>query len=213
MARREGCRCDWWNRFPSISYSGGCPVSLHDGVAWQMNFIIPMMLCYLRPGRIKKPTGRISGRSSGGRLKTACAAGIRKSAVQALRRSICERMAHTGRLRKSYRCAGGKRNGLIVREMRNEAAQPFFTLQAERREKLTERSEGDLRLCADATPGSWKSGDSAMWTKSRMKWSKKFSNGQKVEWNGGDAGVRMHEEGQRADSPGNACGRTWSGCS
>ena len=154
MARREGCRCDWWNRFPSISYSGGCPVSLHDGVAWQMNFIIPMMLCYLLPGRIKKPTGRTSGRSSGGRLKTACAAGIRKSAMQAPRRSICGRAAHTARLRKSDRCAGGERNRLTVKGMTDEAAQPFFSLRAERREKCTERSGGELKQCAGASGGA-----------------------------------------------------------
>ena len=51
------------------------------------------------------------------RLKKACAAEIRESALQAARRHIYRRIVHTHRLQKPYECASLKYNKLTVKEM------------------------------------------------------------------------------------------------
>ena len=88
------------------------------------------------------------------RLKTVCAAGIRKSAMQAPQRRIFRTMVHTGRLRKPDGGAGVRRNDLTVNRVTNEVAQPFFNLWAERRKKRAERRGGGLTYAGTASGSS-----------------------------------------------------------
>ena len=59
-------------------------------------------------------------------LKIACAPEYRESALQGLRRPIFGTALHTGRLSKSYRCAGRTRNRLTISYLTITAAQAFF---------------------------------------------------------------------------------------
>ncbi len=133
---------------PPTGTTAGCPAAVRlrggpQSAAWRF----PLTLSDVRAGGAYGPLRRK-------RLKTVCAAGIRKSAMQAPQRRIFRKMVHTGRLRKPDGGAGVRRNDLTVNRVTNEVAQPFFNLWAERRKKRAERRGGGLRYAGAASGSS-----------------------------------------------------------
>ena len=78
-------------------------------------------------------------------LKIACAPEYRESALQGFRRPISETALHTGRLSKSYRCAGQTRNRLTISYLTITAAQAFFNTRLRQCPKLSPSAISVLR--------------------------------------------------------------------